>query len=110
MIPEIEGGGGGYPAKLGPATQSKGREKKYGDGQRSTMSAHKDEWHAVRISRAAQPAAVLLSRAHPARARKDCQRHVGAAPFRLAVARRRELGAGSADEDDPDARRRAHRA
>src|ERR1700722_2144590 len=106
MIPGIEGVGEGALQISFRQTEVKDARKKYGDGQCSTMSAHKDEWDAVRISRAAVAAPVLFSRTHPARAGKDCEGHVGGAPVRFAAARRRELRAGCPDEDHPDARLR----
>jgi hypothetical protein len=61
MIPEIEGGGVGYPQIRADETKLKGVRKKYGYGQCSKVSAHKDERHAVRISRSALAQALLLS-------------------------------------------------
>jgi hypothetical protein len=61
MIPEIQGVGDTLKISFRQIKLKDARENNYGDGQRSTMSAHKDEWDAVRISRVALAAAVLFS-------------------------------------------------
>jgi hypothetical protein len=79
MIPEIEGVGDTLQISFRQTKLKDVREENYGDGQCSTMSAHKDEWDAMRISRAALAAAVFFSRAHSARAGENREGHVGAA-------------------------------
>jgi hypothetical protein len=61
MIPEIQGVGDTLKISFRQIKLKDARENNYGDGQCSTMSAHKDEWDAVRISRVALAAAVLFS-------------------------------------------------